>query len=437
MRGRSWLAAAAALTLEAGGAAAESFTGVDATIRVLRDASFVTLAPGVGGDFDVRADDEITAIVVGDSGTTESQVPGQLTLEQVSGAGGAPRDLGSVDVDVGEMAVNASQVAGSATVGVTTDTTFTDPSAGELTLSGSTWDGAVSVLNGRADVLESALDSLSIQSLGTASVLGSSLGGLLVEAGGTIAVLNSTIGPSNTALNGDAVLAGVALGGATGTVRSGDVVLRTSGVVLDGVTAPLPGAWTVSGEFLVDGATAATGLDVEGDVQAGSTRVAGLQATAVSIHGADSQWTSAGGTRVSSPLAGAVGTLEVREGADWLEAQDFRLHHFLVSVHGAGSRLRVEGDLHVGQRLQANGTPVDGPGTLTVASGATVQVLGTLVVHDEGIVNLEPGGTIEAAAIDPSGTVNENGGALVVPEPGAAPGTLVAIAAAAARRRRV
>jgi len=57
-------------------------------------------------------------------------------------------------------------------------------------------------------------------------------------------------------------------------------------------------------------------------------------------------------------------------------------------------------------------------GVLDVGGGGRV-VIGTLLsVEPGGVVNLNPGGTIYTAAVENlGGTINENGGTLIVPEP--------------------
>ena len=82
-------------------------------------------------------------------------------------------------------------------------------------------------------------------------------------------------------------------------------------------------------------------------------------------------------------------------------------------------------------------------GTLAVANGGQVEVDGELTIEPTGVVNLDPGGTVRAGQLDNLGTVNANGGTLivggtiVVPEPGGGLAACVAVAAIAAHARRV
>jgi hypothetical protein len=97
-------------------------------------------------------------------------------------------------------------------------------------------------------------------------------------------------------------------------------------------------------------------------------------------------------------------------------------------VTGAGTELDAESDLLVGQTVVGVQTPTV-PGTLTVGSGGVVIVRGTLVIGPMAVLNLDEGGTIYASATEIHGTVNENGGVLIVPE---AEGALAGLSAAVA-----
>jgi hypothetical protein len=105
-------------------------------------------------------------------------------------------------------------------------------------------------------------------------------------------------------------------------------------------------------------------------------------------------------------------------------------------VTDAGTELEVEADLLVGQTVVGVQTPTV-PGTMTVGSGAVVIVHGTLVIGPLAELNLEAGGTVYASATEIHGTVNENGGELIVPEPASAlMGASAAVVLAFLRRRR-
>lgn len=132
------------------------------------------------------------------------------------------------------------------------------------------------------------------------------------------------------------------------------------------------------------------------------------------------EWVISGGSRFLSQ-----GTVKVRSqaGASGLV------------VSGAGTELEVESDLLVGQTVLGVPQPTV-PGTMTVGDGADVIVRGTLVIGPLAVLNLNAGGTIYAGATEIHGTVNENGGTLVLPEPGAALGAVAATSVLAWRSRR-
>ena len=76
---------------------------------------------------------------------------------------------------------------------------------------------------------------------------------------------------------------------------------------------------------------------------------------------------------------------------------------------------------------------------MTVADGATLIVHGELAIKPLGVLTLEPGGTVYAGSLANEGTIVENGGQLLLPEPARALADAAACAALAplARRRRL
>lgn len=81
-------------------------------------------------------------------------------------------------------------------------------------------------------------------------------------------------------------------------------------------------------------------------------------------------------------------------------------------------------------------------GTLSVANGGQVNVNGELTIEPTGIVILDPGGTLRVDELDDLGTIQQNGGTLVVdgtivvPEPGGPLAASIAMAALAVLVRR-
>lgn len=218
-----------------------------------------------------------------------------------------------------------------------------------------------------------------------------------------------------------------------------------------------------------DGAFACQSLDVElgGDMQVetlnqpystldianrvrvnlGSLDVASAIATSGSIlvNGVDSHlhitatdWTNAGGLDIAgnSPAGPAevtvsggsryhgLGIARVAGNASWVH----------LTVTGAGTEFETEGAMRIGETL-ISGNTYNTAGTVTVEDGATVIVRGALVIKPLGVLNLEPGATVYADSVDNGGTINENGGTLVLPEPGAMLSGVAALAALAGRKR--
>ena len=155
---------------------------------------------------------------------------------------------------------------------------------------------------------------------------------------------------------------------------------------------------------------------------------------------ASSEWENADSLRISS---GAVGTtvMRISGGSRFHNGGTVRVSgvgdaaHLLVA--GSGTEFEVEGDLRIGEYPIGNNTyPYFG--NATVADGATVIVHGELAIRPDGVLNLEPGGTVYAASLANEGTIHQNGGTLVVPEAGLLESTLTASLAigVCGRRRR-
>jgi len=151
-----------------------------------------------------------------------------------------------------------------------------------------------------------------------------------------------------------------------------------------------------------------------------------------------SDWENAGGLRIAS---GAVGTTQmtVSSGSRYRDGGTVRVSGVGDTQHlrvtGAGTDFEVEGDLRIGEyTIGDNGYPYFG--NATVANGATVIVHGELAVRPDGVLDIESGSTVYAASVANEGTINENGGTLVLPEAGAAISALTAMASTAALAKR-
>lgn len=187
-------------------------------------------------------------------------------------------------------------------------------------------------------------------------------------------------------------------------------------------------------EFEINGGT----VDVENAVAETGELLVGSEDSYLGI--AASTWTNAGGTQIEA--GGTVGPVRVAIGAgtQFHELADLRVighpgwQH--LTVNGGGTELEVDGDLFVGQYLDFRDRPQDFTGNMTVSNGAVVIVDGTLVVRPQGVLTIESGATVYAASVDDQGTITENGGTLVVPEPGETLGGVVSFVALAWRSRR-
>jgi hypothetical protein len=103
----------------------------------------------------------------------------------------------------------------------------------------------------------------------------------------------------------------------------------------------------------------------------------------------------------------------------------------LSTTQGA-PRIDVDGDLGLGNLDEDSFSN----GTLAIEDGGVVDVDGTLFIRPLATLNLD-GGTLRVSHLVNEGTLNENGGMLIVPEAaGAAPARAAAAALAALGRRR-
>lgn len=184
----------------------------------------------------------------------------------------------------------------------------------------------------------------------------------------------------------------------------------------------------------MDGAT----LDVLGGIA--STGRIELSPTTTQLTGlrvAATHWVNAG-TFEFTRFADGPAELLIGGGSRFLQKGVMKVRNQAAAsglvVSGAGTELEVEADLLVGQAVLGVPQPTV-PGTLTVGSGAEVIVHGTLVIGPLAVLNLNEGGTIYAAATEIHGTVNENGGTIVVPESSTTLGGIAALVALAWRSR--
>ena len=181
-------------------------------------------------------------------------------------------------------------------------------------------------------------------------------------------------------------------------------------------------------------------LDVSNTIATTGT----LQVTNTNVHLGigQTQWTNAGGVRIFVSSTSASAGMTVYGGSHYHDLGTIRVagepavSHLRVTE--ANTEFEVDGDLRIGEYTVVN-QDLTYSGNVTVADGATVTVHGTLAIRPLGVLNLEPGGTVYAESIENDGTINENGGTLVLPEPASALTGAAACAAllSVARGRRL
>jgi hypothetical protein len=340
------------------------------------DMALVSVGSGFPGEF----------TVVGEGSITDPKVLGDIYVYEGTG------DIQTVIGTVGVLRVGDRAGAGS--IGVHT------------ILNSSLEEGNLCVFNGTANLIGSAIDRgadvLSGSSLYLS--LGSRIGSLSTSADTYTSIVGSALASSfpcqlfSTVLFEDSLL------------RCREVLIDNPGTDTTNVDIRAVGVpfvtVEVAEEFEVNGGT----VDVENAiVTTGSLRVASDDAY-VGI--AASHWTNAGNTVIAP---GTGNRLAI----------------------GAGTEREVEGDLRIGETLNLQENPVDILGNVTASSGATVIVHGELLVRSQGVLTIESGATVYATSVVGAGTITENGGVLVVPEPGTTSGGVAALVALARLSRKV
>lgn len=389
------------------------------------DVDIAIVNPGGGIEYveadEVEPQDEMALVSVG------SRFPGEFT---VVGEGSIPdpKVLGDIYVYEGEGSINT--VVG--TVGVLrVGDRAGAGSIGVLTVLNSTLEeGSLRVFNGTANLIGSVIDRgadvLSGSSLHLS--LGSRIGSLSTSADTNTSIVGSIVSSTfpcqlwSTVLFEDSILH-------CREIQIDNPGDDTTTVDIRAVAA----AWvTVEAdeEFDVNGGI----VDVQyANVTTGSLRVASDDAY---LGIAASRWTNAGNTVIAP---GENNRIAIGAGSRFHELGFVRVAGLAdsedLTVNGAGTELEIEGDLRIGETVNLQGNPVDFLGNVTVSNGAEVIVHGTLAVRPQGVLTIETGATVYAADVENAGTITENGGTLVVPEPSATIGWIAAIAALTWRTR--
>ncbi len=382
--------------------------------------------PAVIAASDIEPDDEIVGVSIGTAGASAED--GIVTVSQQSGVD--RYGIGHWTINNGTGNVQATYgAAGGFNVGSGTSETSLD---GLLDiLSSDITGGRINVRHGTLRVrAASKVAQVEVFPFGTA----------YISEFSTIATLKTHAG-SFTYIDDSFVDSGTLACGWRGTVRANDsrVECGVLNVALEGVAEiGLLSLGTSVLEVTNQLAVTSADLSVQStDVTTGSLAVNGSPST-VDMNGGT--WTNVGALDVV-PGNPDPDVLRIRGGAEFHQQGLARVagidsadEHLVVT--GNGTLLELDQDLHLGEYFTL-GNPQSYPGTLTIADGATIIVHGTFQIGAQAVVNLEAGGTIHAAALDDQGgTINQNGGELIVPEPSAAASALAAIGVVAALARR-
>jgi hypothetical protein len=369
---------------------------------------------------DVGPGANVTAVRVGGSSAAE---PGELT---VVGEGGVERQpLGSWTIAVGVGNVQSTYGTGFFNIGDSTG----EGTIGELEFLNSDVTANVRVRNGALRVRAgSKIDSVDVFSDGRAYVVeGSRVKVLSTDEGSYLNVDSSTVqqlAVQTCRMQGTALIV-------DSQFRCGSLELY------NGADMDVMPALSSFSEFFIQNDLSAIGGSLEvsaSDAGSGSIEVGGDAEHATSLRVSGTDWTNAGDIdfilESNGPIELAIsgGSRFDQQGTVYVSNET---GNGLV-VTGGGTELEVGEDLVIGH-------PTVGTihGVMRVASGAVVVVHGTLVLGAGGVLDLESGGTLYANASEIDGTVNENGGTLVVPEPASIGAAAAAALAALVRRRRV
>jgi hypothetical protein len=225
--------------------------------------------------------------------------------------------------------------------------------------------------------------------------------------GSEIDITNSHVTAGLPNYRGDVFISNSSLESVMGTIVDGTIQIGSSGE---------PVVWDASNTITVGGGTYPTDLGVtDSSIDSAISILRGSGATSVRLQGA-SVWRAATRFQIQS----AMTTLHVRSGSRVESVDALWIGAALVEVGStvaASSRIDVGGNLDLGRFTEVN---FSSGGTLTIEDGGVVDVDGTLHIHSPAVLNLEPGGVLRVGALVNDGTLNENGGTLIVPEPGAA-----------------
>lgn len=365
---------------------------------------------------EVQPGDVMNQIFVGNGPTA-----GEVTVSS-EGTGGIPKVLGLWSINNG--IANVEGVVGTGARFRVGSSGSASATPGVLHLKSSDVEGSASVYEGTMTLEASKLGGVEVFDDASLFLALSSQIGNLTTKQGAYASIQESIASSD--LHCDQV----------GTVFVQDGTLRCGrATVENGGAVEIESLLGLSVLDVADALTLRDGsLDVSGtDATTGSIVMAGAN-TELDI--ASSDWTNQDG--LAFQPSAVVGPVEMRvgggahyhDGESVLVAGHPAYQH--LTVTGMGTEFEVDGDLRIGEYVNFQGEPSSFSGNVTVADGATVIVHGQLALQSSAVLNIESGATVYAADVDDDGTINENGGTLVVPEAEGDASILAAITAIAA-----
>lgn len=376
---------------------------------------------------DVESSDVMAYVYVGGTSTTgEVTVVGEgdITTRKQLGDWDIRQGTGDIQTVIGEFSARV-------TIGSSAAPTAT---AGVLNILNSDLDdmSSFAVYQGTLNVIGSLIGSVEVYEDGAFyTSLGSRLGNLTTQEDSYTSITESIVSSTQRCSLRSTVIV------EDSSFRCRHIEIATSGASVADVDFRAVGAPSVTLEATDLFEVQSGDVAVESAVVTTGELTLGAYGTYMAI--AASLWTNAGGTSVDPADPTSPARLVIGAGTDFHELADFRVAGYPgwqhLTVNGAGTELEVDGDLFVGEYLDFRDRPQTFSGNVTVSNGAVVIVDGTLVVRPQGVLTIESGATVYAATVENAGTITENGGTLVVPEPGATLAALAAFAALACRVR--
>jgi len=377
---------------------------------------------------EVEPGDVMAYVYVGGPSTT-----GEVT---VVGEGDVTtrKQLGDWDINQGSGDIQTVIGAFSARVTIG-DSAAPTSTAGVLTILDSDLEdiSSFAVYQGTLNVIASRIGFVEVYEDGSLyTSLGSRLGNLTTRADSYTSIVESIVSSTQRCSLRSTVIV------EDSVFRCRHIEIATSGESVADVDVRAVGAPSVTLEATDLFEVQSGDVNIENAIVTTGELTVGAFETYMGI--AASLWTNAGGTTVQPGGTAPSVRLVIGAGSRFHELESVRVagapavQH--LTVDGAGTELEVEGDLRIGQTENHLGQPMDFTGNTTVSNGAEVIVHGTLAVRPQGVLTIESGATVYAAAVENLGAINENGGTLVVPEAHGALSGIAALSVCAWRARR-